>query len=194
MTLGPRKTPERQRCDNGRRGISPPFPPPPPSKGKTHCLPTRRFPGMEPGRRAGGNTIKNTEGVRGTPANMPVWTSTQPVHATKIFHEAWHCHFISSKHFLLHQRFRLTQGKLMMGSRNGVRRTPTDVPAANATTWNPCKIYARHFGRKHGAGSMYKHKCRRDRSASCMNSHARARLARLGTHVILKTASPHVNP
>ena len=45
--------------------------------------------------------------------------------------------------FLSRQRFRLTQGKLMMGSRNGVRRTPTDVPAANATTWNPCKIYAR---------------------------------------------------
>ena len=89
MTLGPRKTPERQRRDNGRRGISPPFPPPPPSKGKTHCLPTRRFPGMEPGRRAGGNTMKNTEGARGTPANVPVWTSTRPVHATKIFHEAW---------------------------------------------------------------------------------------------------------
>ena len=86
MTLGPRKTPERQRCDNGRRGGSPPFPPLPPSKGKTHCLPTIRFPGMEPGRHAGVNTIKNTEGVRGTPANMPVWTSTQPVHATKIFH------------------------------------------------------------------------------------------------------------
>ena len=44
---------------------------------------------MEPGRHAGVNTIKNTEGVRGTPANMAVWTSTQPVHATKIFHEAW---------------------------------------------------------------------------------------------------------